>query len=314
MSAVAPIVIAHRGASGYLPEHSLEAKMLAFGQGADYLEQDVVATRDGELVVLHDLYLDDVSDVRLRYPDRARADGRCYVIDFDLAELETLRFCERRKPGGTAHAYSGRFSAPDVGFAIVPLRKELTVLRELNRATGRNVGIYPEIKSPGWHRDHGFDLAVALLDTLRAFGYTSADDAAFVQCFEADELARVRSELGCGLKLVQLVEDDDTGRAMLSPEGLARIARYARAVGPHYSALVDVVDGRPRATDVVDRIARAGLEVHPYTFRRDALPADLTIDYMSFLIEVIAATGLQGLFTDHPDLAVEARLRVSGIP
>ena len=100
---LSPIVIAHRGASGYLPEHTLAAKALAHGLGADYIEQDVVATRDSQLVVLHDLYLDDVTDVALKFPGRQRSDGRHYVIDFDLAELEQLTVFERRAPG-TARA------------------------------------------------------------------------------------------------------------------------------------------------------------------------------------------------------------------
>jgi glycerophosphoryl diester phosphodiesterase len=306
MSASAPIVIAHRGASGYLPEHSLEAKVLAFGQGADYLEQDVIATRDGELVVLHDLYLDDVSDVRMRYPERARADGRCYVIDFDLAELETLRFGERRRPGETTRVYAERFSKHEVGFDVVSLRKELTVIGELNRSTGRRVGVYPEIKSPDWHREQGFDLAAAMLDMLREFGYESAEDPVFVQCFEPAELTRVRDDLKSELKLVQLIDEGDAGNAMLSTDGLARIARYAQAVAPHYSSLVEIVAGVPRTTDALARIVQAGLETHPYTFRRDAPPANLSIDYMEFLSYVIGLAGVHGLFTDHPDIAVRA--------
>jgi len=104
----APIVIAHRGASGYLPEHTLEAKALAYGLGADYLEQDVVATRDAQLVVLHDLHLDDVTDVASRFPGRQRADGRHYAIDFDLAELQQLAVSERRKPGSRSARFPER--------------------------------------------------------------------------------------------------------------------------------------------------------------------------------------------------------------
>ena len=104
-----PIVIAHRGASGYLPEHTLVAKALAYGLGADYLEQDVVATRDGKLVVLHDLHLDDVSDVAERFPGRQRDDGLHYVIDFDVAELKTLAVLERRAPDGANAKYPQRF-------------------------------------------------------------------------------------------------------------------------------------------------------------------------------------------------------------
>ena len=95
-----PLIIAHRGASGYLPEHTLEAKALAFGMGADYLEQDVVASRDDQLIVLHDIHLDRVSDVAERFPDRQRADGRFYARDFDLKEIQSLRAWERMNGGG----------------------------------------------------------------------------------------------------------------------------------------------------------------------------------------------------------------------
>ena len=140
-----PIVIAHRGASGYLPEHTLAAKALAHGLGADYLEQDVVATRDSQLVVLHDLHLDDVSDVAVKFPGRYRNDGRHYVIDFDLAELKTLTIFERRAPGAATPKFPARFPA-DVGlFGIATLQQELELIRGLNRSTGRAVGIYPEI-------------------------------------------------------------------------------------------------------------------------------------------------------------------------
>src|ERR671913_1263146 len=109
-----PIVIAHRGASGYLPEHTLAGKALAYGLGADFLEQDVVATRDSQLVVLHDIYLDDVTDVAVRFPGRHREDGRHYVVDFDLAELQTLTVFERRAPGSSAAKFPSRFPA-DIG-------------------------------------------------------------------------------------------------------------------------------------------------------------------------------------------------------
>ncbi|HEX7236991.1 MAG TPA: glycerophosphodiester phosphodiesterase family protein, partial [Gammaproteobacteria bacterium] len=150
-----PIVIAHRGASGYLPEHTLAAKALAHGLGADYLEQDVVATRDSQLVVLHDLYLDDVTDVAQKFSGRHRQDGRHYVIDFDLAELETLTVFERRAPGTANAKYPARFPADTALFRIATLPQELELIRGLNRSTGRTAGIYSEIKDPEWHRRHG---------------------------------------------------------------------------------------------------------------------------------------------------------------
>src|SRR5688572_10121230 len=153
------LVIAHRGASGYLPEHTLEAKALAYGLGADFLEQDVVATRDSQLVVLHDLHLDDVTDVALRFPERCRADGRHYVIDFDLAELQRLTVSERRGAGAAAARFPGRFPLDKGAFRIATLDQELDLIEGLNRSMRRNVGIYPEIKHPQWHREQGIDLA-----------------------------------------------------------------------------------------------------------------------------------------------------------
>jgi glycerophosphoryl diester phosphodiesterase len=226
------IVIAHRGASGYLPEHTLEAKALAYGLGADYLEQDVVATRDGSLVVLHDLYLDDVTDVAARFPQRRRADGHFYVIDFDLAEIRQLNVCERREPGTDRARFPARFPLGMQGLRVATLEQEIQLVQGLNRSTGRRVGIYPEIKDPAWHRAHGMDLSRALIATLERFGYRNKDDLAFVQCFDPNELARVRDEIGSGLRLVQLVGPEPEFAPLLTRGGLERIARYADGLGP----------------------------------------------------------------------------------
>jgi glycerophosphoryl diester phosphodiesterase len=304
-----PIVIAHRGASGYLPEHTLAAKALAHGLGADYLEQDVVATRDSQLVVLHDVYLDDVSDVAVKFPGRHRTDGRHYVVDFDLAELKTLTLFERRAPGAATAKYPTRFPA-DVGlFGIATLEQELELIRGLNRSTGRAVGIYPEIKEPQWHRRHGIDLSKLVLAVLRAFGYSNTGDAAFVQCFDTAELARLKKELGCELPLIQLVEPVAEYDSLLTAVGLKSLADYAYGVGPHHSQLIEVEEGRrPRPADFARRVRDAGLRVHAYTFRRDDLPA-----YARTLEELLTLfyvdVGVDGVFSDHPDVA--ARVRVS---
>ena len=121
----APIVIAHRGASGYLPEHTLEAKALAHGQAADFIEQDVVLTKDDVPVVLHDVHLDAVCDVADRFPERRRDDGRFYALDFTLAELRTLRFSERRDPQTGRQVFPGRFPAGTGTFRIATLAEEL---------------------------------------------------------------------------------------------------------------------------------------------------------------------------------------------
>ena len=302
-----PIVIAHRGASGYLPEHTLAAKALAHGLGADFLEQDVVATRDSQLVVLHDLHLDDVSDVARRFPGRHRDDGRHYVVDFDLAELRTLTIFERRAPGTSIAKYPSRFPAGTGLFGVATLGEELRLIHGLNRSTGRVAGIYPEIKDPGWHRRHGIDLAELLLAELRAFGYSSAEDPVFVQCFDAAELTRLKHELGCELRLIQLVGPEPDYGALLTTTGLRSVSAYACGLGPHYSQLVEEEGRRrPRVADLALGARDAGLALHAYTFRRDALPAYArTLEELLelFWIEV----GVDGVFCDHPDVAVRVR-------
>ncbi|MDZ7643634.1 MAG: glycerophosphodiester phosphodiesterase [Woeseiaceae bacterium] len=238
-SAAAPLIIAHRGASGYLPEHTLEAKALAYGLGADYLEQDVVVTRDDRLVVLHDIHLDRVTNVASVYPSRARDDGRYYARDFDLAELQTLLVWERfSDTAGEIPVFPERFPARAGTFRVASLDDELTMIRGLNRATGRTVGIYPEIKSPAWHHDAGVDSAALLLDLLARHGYREASDPAFVQCFDAGELRRIRVDLGCRLPLVQLAGDDAwqesatdyaallTPRALLLPPSMQTVSGH----------------------------------------------------------------------------------------
>lgn len=303
----APIVIAHRGACGYLPEHTLAAKALAYGLGADYLEQDVVATRDGRLVVLHDLHLDDVSDVAQRFPGRQRADGRHYVIDFELSELEALHVFERRSPGERRAKYPARFPN-DVGILrIATLADELRLVQGLNQSMRRSVGIYPEIKAPEWHRQHGIDLASLLLAELAAFGYSASTDPVFVQCFDAAELLRVRTELGSQLKLIQLVTAEASYAELLTPSGLRRLAAHAHGLGPHHAQLVAATgDGAPRILPLVQQARDAGIRLHPYTFRRDELPP-----YAGSLEECLelffTEVRVDGLFCDHPDVAVSVR-------
>jgi glycerophosphoryl diester phosphodiesterase len=302
------VVIAHRGASGYLPEHTREAKALAYGQGADFLEQDVVATRDGALVVLHDIYLDDVTDVALRFPERRRPDGHHYVIDFDLEELRQLAVHERRRRGSDELLFPGRFLDPSIAFRVVTLDEEIRLIRELNRATGKTVGIYPEIKRPDWHRQHGVDLSARLLTALESHGYRNAADPAFVQCFDAAELERCRRDLDTRLRLVQLVEGDETGDAMLTRGGLERIAAYADVVAPSYLQVgAPGEDGSLRAQPWVEDVSQAGLELHTYTLRRERLPPGVR-DFESLLTFFL--TVADGVFCDQPDVAVAVRDRL----
>jgi glycerophosphoryl diester phosphodiesterase len=285
-----PLVIAHRGASAYLPEHTLAGKAMAHAMGADFLEQDVVATRDGALIVFHDLHLDDLTDVARRFPGRARSDGRHYCIDFDLAEIRLLALTERRRAGQDQLRWPGRFPTGAGSFAIPTLEEEIRLVQGLNHSTGRCAGIYPEIKAPAWHHEHGIDLAAQLLDVLSRHGYSGPDDAAIVQCFDGGELRRVRHVLGCRLRLVQLMEGEDPGM----PD-LQTIRQYADGIGPDLRQLL--------GTGLLAAAHRAGLLVHPYTLRADGLPAG-----MGSLEELIDALcreePVDGLFTDFPDRAL----------
>lgn len=307
----APLIIAHRGASGYLPEHTLEAKALAFAQGADYLEQDVVATRDDRLVVLHDVYLDRVTDVAERFPGRQRSDGRYYTRDFDLAEVQALNVHERRGEDGKA-VYPGRFPAGAGRFRIPTLEAEIEMIQGLNRSTGRVVGIYPEIKRPAWHRSEGIDLGARLLEVLAAYGFRDREDRVYVQCFDADELGRLR-DLGCDLKLVQLIGENDWSEAetdyaaLRTRRGLETLAGIVDGIGPWLQQLYTSGrgGGRAKSTGLAGEARKLGLEVHPWTFRAD----ELAPGFASFADMVRwFARGLKvdGLFTDFPDLAREA--------
>lgn len=303
-------VIAHRGASGYLPEHTLPAKAMAYAMGADYLEQDVVGTRDEKLLVLHDIHLDRVTDVADRFPDRARADGRFYVRDFDLDEIRSLRVTERLDGAGLP-VFPGRFPPGSSSFRVNTLGEELELVAGLNRATGKNTGVYPEIKRPAWHRDDGFDITPAVIDELSRFGYENAADAIFLQCFDGDEVLRIRNELGCDLKIVQLIGENDWSESatdyeyMRTKAGLAELARTVDAIGPWLRQLyaVDSRSGKPVSTGVTELAHEAGLKVHPFTFRADDLPPGFGCfeELVRYFRENL---GVDGLFTDFPDRVI----------
>jgi glycerophosphoryl diester phosphodiesterase len=283
-------VIAHRGASGYLPEHTLAAKAMAHGMGADYLEQDVIGTRDGELIVFHDLHLDQLTDVASRFPGRARADGLHYCIDFTMAELRTLRVTERRRRDGSAARFPDRFPVDTGTFRIHTLDEELEFIRGLNQSTGRQAGVYTEIKDPAWHDQHGLSLGDRVVETLRAFGYRTRGDNFFVQCFDSTELRRVRARFGDDVPLIQLLEKG----AVLSRESLAGAGEYAQGIGP-------AIDMAWPDQGLVGTARELGLLVHPYTFRADELAGGFN-DFSALLTTFVDTLQVDGLFTDFPDL------------
>jgi glycerophosphoryl diester phosphodiesterase len=330
-----PLVIGHRGASGYRPEHTLASYRLAIELGADYLEPDLVATSDHVLVARHENEVGGTTDVAQHPEFAARRTTKTidgvetngwFTEDFTLAELRTLRARERLpglRPTNTAFD----------GLDQVPTFQEVVDL-----AKGAGVGIYPETKHPTYFDSIGLSLEEPLVAALDANGYRGRDAPVFVQSFETANLKQLHRMTGVGL--VQLLEatgrpydlvvagDPRTYADLATPKGLAEVAGYADGVGPNKNLVVprDAAGNRLGATGLVGDAHRAGLVVHPWTFRREnfflapefrqgdpasplflAAAGDLPAELRLFF-----RLGVDGVFTDHPGLAVAIRHRLFG--
>jgi glycerophosphoryl diester phosphodiesterase len=326
------LVIGHRGASGYRPEHTLAAYELAARQGADYIEPDLVITKDGVLVARHEPEISTTTDVA-DHPEFAHLyrekviDGTLFkgwfTEDFTLAQLKTLRAKERipdLRPQNTA--YDGLFEVPT-------FQEVLDLRKRLSKELGRAIGVYPETKHPTYFRSIGLPLEEPLVRTLRRNGLNRKKAPVFVQSFEVGNLQALNEVLK--VPLVQLLGaktarpadfvvsgDPRTYADLATPAGLAFVATYADGVGPSKDYIVprDGLNCSLPPTSFVDDAHAAGLVVHPYTFRAENnfLPCELRIGddlaaYGNFAAEVrqFLALGVDGLFTDNPDLAVAAR-------
>jgi len=327
-----PIVIAHRGASGYAPEHTLVSYFIAMQQGADYIEPDLVMTRDGVLIARHENEIGGTTDVAAR-PDFAgrrtqkvidgvRVEG-WFTEDFLLEELKTLRARERIPQSRPAN------TRLDGGLEIPTLEEILALVRgveeqrrlrtlELGLPLPLPVGVYPETKHPSYFASLGLTMEERLVETLERHGYRGRDGRAFLQSFETGNLQAL-SQL-TRLPLVQLIEaagapydlvrsgDSRTYADLVTPKGLEGIARYAAAVGPAKSLVIprDAAGKLTRPTPLVADCHARGLQVHPWTFRAESefLPAGL--DLQGELREFLAV-GIDGFFADQPDAGVRAR-------
>lgn len=323
-----PIVIGHRGASGERPEHTLASYRLAIAQGADYIEPDLVLTRDGVLVCRHENEISGTTNVAAHpeFADRRTTksiDGQSvtgwFTEDFTLAELKTLRAKERLPQLRPANAaFDGQEEIP-------------TFEEALTLARTRDVGIYPELKHPTFLRSVGLDPVPAFAGFVQRHGGQAAADIMYVQCFEIGPLHTLASMSSIRWTCVQLMsaeggpadQPDITYAQMASDEGLARIAGYARGVGVEKAMIVprDSSGASLPATDFVVRAHRANLVVHPWTFRAENffLPAELrrgdpsAPDFMRHHGDLDAelrqfyALGVDGVFCDFPGAAVAAR-------
>jgi glycerophosphoryl diester phosphodiesterase len=337
-----PFVIAHRGASGYVPEHTLPGYFLAIQQGADYVEPDLVITRDGALVARHENEISGTTDVASRPEFAARRtpkviDGEAvegwFTEDFTLAELKTLRARERLPALRKANThYDGAFQIPTFEEVLEMVAAADAQRAAMARAGGLppppRIGVYPETKHPSHFASCGLFFDDRLLASLRRFGYTRRNDPVFLQSFEVANLRVLRDKTD--LALVQLVApqgqpfdltlagDSRAYADLMTSEGLADIARYVDAIGPHKWMVVDFTTGSPRDTGLAARARAAGLGVHVWTLRaeNEFLPPPLrrpgdeaTHGDLAREIHALLDAGVTGFFSDHPDVAVRARDR-----
>jgi glycerophosphoryl diester phosphodiesterase len=327
-----PIVIGHRGASGYRPEHTLASYELAARMGADYVEPDLVSTKDGVLVARHENEIGGTTDVA-DHPEFAgrrttkTIDGVAvtgwFTEDFTLRELKTLRAKERIPDIRQRNTiYNGRFEVPT-------FQEVIDLTKRLSKELDRPIGIYPETKHPSYFRSIGLPLEPGLVRTLNKNGLNKKGAKVFVQSFEVGNLKALNRELK--VPLVQLLDakakqppdfvisgDPRTYGDLATPQGLKDIARYADGVGPSKDYIVprDASGASLPPTTFVTDAHKAGLLVHPYTFRNENtfLPAELRssanpADYGNAIAEDLQffKLGVDGIFTDNTDTAIEAR-------
>jgi glycerophosphoryl diester phosphodiesterase len=321
-----PLIIAHRGASGERPEHTIGAYELAIDQGADFIEPDLVSTKDGVLVARHENEISETTDVASRPEFASRKtsktiDGQSltgwFTEDFTLAELKTLRAKERLPQLRTANTeYDGRWDVPT-------LDEVIALVQRRSKETGRRIGLYPETKHPSYFRALGLPLEETLVATLSKAGYASPDDPVFIQSFEVENLKRLNSMTQ--LPLIQLMagsfgppdQPGVTYAAMATPQGLKDIAAYADGVGAEKAMVIprNAAGAMAEPTSLVRDAHAAGLKVHVWTFRRENyfLPAQLKsgasplgIGNVTAEIQAFVATGIDGLFSDNVAEAVSA--------
>ena len=300
-----PVVIAHRGAPAYLPEHTLESTTLAHALGPDFIEQDLVLSKDGIPVVLHDIHLETVTDVEEKFPARKRKDNRWYAIDFTLAELKTLTVHERTNADGT-QVFPDRYQGNE-HFTISTFEEHIALIKNLNREFSRDIGFYPEIKAPAFHQQEGQDISSIVLTILRKHGLDDPNANIYVQCFDFDETKRLRNELGAKVKLVQLIAENDWGESptdydyLKSDAGMKDISKVVQGIGPWIPQLVQLGESGVEITDLAALAKKNKLAIHPYTHRLDQLPEGVTSDQLLGLL--FDRVGVDGIFSDFPDKA-----------
>jgi len=329
-----PIVIAHRGASGYRPEHTLSSYQLAIEQGADFIEPDLVMTKDGVLIARHENEISGTTDVaeHPEFSDRYKTkviDGETFTgwftEDFTLAEIKTLRAKERRP---ALRFDNSQFNGTD---EILTFQEVIATAKNGSETAGRTIGVYPELKHPHYHEALGFDMVSALLADLENVGWTGTDDPVFVQCFWPAPLREVKRR--STLKTVFLTtrwEPDETVMNsyqlsywpdLASPAGFEEVASWADGLGPSVNLLIAENPNGLAPSAFLHNAKTNGLLLHPWGINVEpelipppfATRTDVTkgwngieIDQAIAWYKAVFDLGVNGMFTDYPDVSVSA--------
>lgn len=284
------ITIAHRGASAYLPEHTLEAYTYAHAIKSDFIEPDIVLTKDSVPICIHDIHLENTTNVEEVFFNRKRKDGRWYAIDFTLKEIKMLSVHEREKKN-KKRVFSKRFPRRKSSFKVPTLEEFIELIQGLNKSTGYTTGIYPEIKAPEFHLNEKKDITKIVFNTLKKYGYEKKPKEIFIQSFFPNTLKRLKYEFNTNIPLIQLIADESWGESttkynqMMTLEGLKKVSIYADGVGVWLTHL-------NRKKSLFSMIKKSKLIVHGYTHR----PETVT-NLRKGLIK-----RLDGIFSDAPDL------------
>lgn len=268
------VVIAHRGASGYAPEHTLEAYSIGYEMGADFLEPDLVMCRDGHLICSHDRTVTKNSNAALLYPDRVDEEGNVRIKDLFLAELQRVEVAGENGLGSYRYA---------------TFTELLNLTQLLSALKGEKIGLIPELKAPEWHRSEGLPMEAELMSRLAEGGYELRSDPVIIQCFDRSSLRRMSEEHGCTFPLVLCIGKDSV------EEDLLWASEFCEGIAPPRAAIEDPETGAK--TDLIERAQGLGLSVFPYTF----------LDEEEAMRRYFHEYGVQGVFTNFPDKGVAAR-------
>ncbi len=301
-------IIAHRSAPGYLPEHTLAGVAMAASWNVDFIEPDVVLTKDNVPIVMHDILLDNSTDVSQKFAHKRRRDGHFYAIDLTLEEIKKLHVLERGKgdPKDTA-VFPSRFprNLARTAFQIPTFKEYLEMIEGLRKTTGYKLGVYPEIKKPAFHESQGKNIVKIVYQEIKSFGYEDKPDLIYLQCFDPKALKMLKFEIKTKIPLIQLIgknewqEADVDFETLKNKDGLKEISEYAVGIGPSIDDLyaLDPESEKPIVTSLANFAHQNGLMVHPYTHRPDSLPLGFKTEeqLLSFLMK---EAKVDGIFSD----------------